>query len=57
MQFVLDELKERGRKSGTLAHMKVICKQIFEYAVIRKYVKPNEDFSSYLKIKTDNENG
>ena len=55
MQFVLDELKERGRKSGTLAHMKVICKQIFEYAVIRKYVKPNEDFSSYLKIKTDNE--
>lgn len=55
MQFVLDELKERGRKSGTLTHMKVICKQIFEYAVIRKYVKPNEDFSSYLKVRTDNE--
>lgn len=53
LQGVIDEFKKKGRKVGTLAHMKCVAFDIFEYAVIHQYIKRDQDFSSYIDVSTN----
>lgn len=47
LQFVFDN---DGSKNGTQAHMKVLCRKIFEYAVIHQHISRDDDYTSYIKI-------
>lgn len=53
LQMIFDDLKSNGRGDGTLAHMKVIASNIFEYAVIHQYIKRDQDFTSYIDVSVD----
>lgn len=55
LQNIFDVLKKKGRKSGTLAHMKVLAMDIFEYAVIHQYIKRDDDYTSYIDISIHDE--
>lgn len=50
LQEIFDDLKSKGRKSGTLSHMKILAMDIFEYAVIHQYIKRDDDYTSYINI-------
>lgn len=46
LQYIFDNDKS---KSGTQAHMKVLCSKIFEYAVIHQYISRDFDYTSYIR--------
>lgn len=52
MQNILNKMRKKGRSSGTLTQIKVICSDVFRYAVIKKYVKRDDDFSYYLNVQS-----
>lgn len=53
LQTVIDTFKKKGRKVGTLAHMKCVAVDIFEYAVIHQYISRDQDFTSYIDVSTN----
>ncbi len=41
---------------GTKFHMKVLCTKIFKYAVIRKYINRDDDYTEFINCGKDNNN-
>ncbi len=49
MQNIFDEM-DTG--VSVQRDMKYICVKVFEYAVMHKYISRDDDYSTYIKIKS-----
>lgn len=52
IQSIIDDLKVKQQSESSLNACKILCTQVFEYAVIHKWLDRNDDYTKYIDIST-----
>lgn len=50
IQSIIDDLKKKQMSESSLNSCKILCKKVFQYAYIHKWIGPDDDYTSFIDI-------